>query len=130
MRTESTFSFGAFALDIALAPVVELDAELVAEPDERSTVPVTSTLWPTCGLSFESSASRRYVLPVDEEAEGVVAPAVPAVVPPVVVAPVVLVPLEADEPAVDAFVRMNFASLELVLPVVPVAPEVALGDSR
>jgi hypothetical protein len=59
MRTESTFSFGAFALDIALAPVVELDAELVAEPDERSTVPVTSTLWPTCGLSFESSASRR-----------------------------------------------------------------------
>lgn len=70
------------------------------------------------------------MLPVDEEAEGVVPPVVPAVVPPVVVAPVVLVPLEAEEPAVDAFVRMNFASLELVLPVVPVAPEVALGDSR
>jgi hypothetical protein len=69
MRTESTFSFGAFALDMLLLEPVEPDeaVELVEpvddepEPidDERSSVPVTSTLWPTCGLSFESSASRR-----------------------------------------------------------------------
>jgi hypothetical protein len=59
MRTESTFSFGAFALAIALAPAAEDDADAAGDEDERSTVPVTSTLWPTCGLSFESSASRR-----------------------------------------------------------------------
>ena len=131
MRTESTFSFGAFALDIALAPAVELVAELEADPEDLSTVPVISTLWPTCGLSFESSASRRYVLP-----DGVVAapPAVPVAVLPVAVLPVAVLPdADApDEPELDAFVRMNLASLELgvVLPVVPVAPEVALAESR
>jgi hypothetical protein len=67
------------------------------------------------------------VLPVDAEADGVVA-APPAV--PVVVAPAAVLLL--DEPELDALVRMNFASLELgvVLPVVPVAPEVALDESR
>src|SRR5262249_38697447 len=124
MRTESTFSFGAFALDIALAPDVELDAELELEPEDLSTVPVTSTLWPTCGLSFESSASRRYVLPVDDEADGVAPPEVPVVVAPVAVVLVLPDDDAPDEPDVDAFVRMNFASLELgvVVPLVPVAP--------
>ena len=63
MRTESTFSFGAFALDMLLLEPLDavepVDDELEPIDDERSTVPVTSTLWPTCGLSFESSASRR-----------------------------------------------------------------------
>ena len=76
------------------------------------------------------------MLPVDEEADGVVAlpPAVPVAVLPVAVLPVDVLPdAEApDEPELEAFVRMNFASLELelVLPVVPVAPEVALDESR
>jgi|KBSMisStaDraftv2_1062788.scaffolds.fasta_scaffold7756150_2 hypothetical protein len=56
MRTVSTFNFGA---------VDELEPEDVAAPavvvdeDEPSMVPVTSTLCPTCALSFASSASRR-----------------------------------------------------------------------
>jgi hypothetical protein len=59
MRTVSTFSFG--ALDeledepaVVVAPAVVVDDE-----DEPSIVPVTSTLCPTCALSFDSSASRR-----------------------------------------------------------------------
>jgi hypothetical protein len=51
--TESTFSLGALdelALDDAAAPVELGD-------DADSTVPVTSTLWPTCGVSLLSSPS-------------------------------------------------------------------------
>jgi len=73
-------------------------------------VPVISTLCPTCGVSFASSASRRYSL----------ATAVLDVVPDVPVAPA------------DALVNTNFASVMLLLrlevllvllPVVPVAPD-------
>jgi hypothetical protein len=84
------------------------------------------------------------VLPVEDEADGIVElpPAVPVAAPPVVAPPVVVAPVAVvevlpdedapDEPELDALVRMNFASLELelVLPLVPVAPEVALDESR
>lgn len=48
--TESTFSFGAVVLELAdaLEPELEVDERLDAPP---STVPVISTLWPTCGVS-------------------------------------------------------------------------------
>jgi hypothetical protein len=48
--TESTFSFGAVVLEVADAvePELEVDERLDAPP---STVPVISTLWPTCGVS-------------------------------------------------------------------------------
>src|SRR6266508_6169601 len=70
-----------------------------------STVPVISTLWPTCGVSLASSASRRYSL-----ATAVVGGVVPAV-------PVVPVALIA------AFVRRNFTSLApRVAPAVPLVP--------
>jgi hypothetical protein len=80
------------------------------------------------------------VLPLADALGGVaaVAPAVPAVVP-VAVVPVAVVPVVAppdedapDEPDIDALVRMKPASDELaapVVPVVPVAPEVA-PDAR
>jgi hypothetical protein len=55
--TESTFSFGAFVVELAVALVPVLVA-LVAEAPP-STVPVISTLCPTCGVSWLSSASRR-----------------------------------------------------------------------
>jgi hypothetical protein len=60
IRTVSTFSFGAFELDEPeVAPVVaELDG-VDGVDDELSRVPVISTLWPMCGVSFASSASRR-----------------------------------------------------------------------
>jgi len=53
--TESTFSFGALELELDDALVLELDAEERLEPP--STVPVISTLCPTCGVSWLSSAS-------------------------------------------------------------------------
>jgi hypothetical protein len=53
--TASTFSFGAEALE--LLDALELDEGLLEAPP--STVPVISTLWPTCGVSLLSSASRR-----------------------------------------------------------------------
>ena len=74
MRTESTFSFGAFieldiepdevdpvAVDPAVEPVAvdPVDPPIRDEDDELSSVPVISTLWPTCALSLESSASSR-----------------------------------------------------------------------
>jgi len=93
--TLSTFSFGEAAL-LAAAP-----------PAALAGVPVISTLCPTCGLSFASSASRRYSLAVAEASD---APAVP-------VAP------DALALAV-AFLRTNFVSsaAELDAPVVPVVP--------
>jgi hypothetical protein len=63
MRTVSTFSFGAFALDMdeAVDPLVDDVAELdpLGDDEALSSVPVISTLCPTWGLSFESSASSR-----------------------------------------------------------------------
>ena len=71
-----------------------------------SVVPVISTLWPTCGVSFASSASRRYSLNAAVLRE--VVPAVPVV-------PLVLM---------AAFVRRNLVSLvprfAADLPLVPV----------
>ncbi len=55
--TESTFSFGAFVVELAVALVPVLVALLAEAPP--STVPVISTLCPTCGVSWLSSASRR-----------------------------------------------------------------------
>jgi hypothetical protein len=111
IRTVSTFSFGSFIVDVEeLDGVVELDvAELLP-----SIVPVISTLWPTCGVSFELSASSRYVLLC-------------------VIDPEVPVALVVDDDVVDdeleALVSRNADSLELVAPVVPlvpVAPGIAL----
>lgn len=73
MRTVSTFSFcWLLAIELLLleddvplvAPVVEPVVEPVDEEPGmllpvRSIVPVISTLWPTCGESFDASASRR-----------------------------------------------------------------------
>ena len=68
MRTVSTFSLGPLIelelLELAVEPAAPLVAELGDEDgdedeDELSSVPVISTLCPTCALSFESSASRR-----------------------------------------------------------------------
>jgi hypothetical protein len=76
-----------------------------------STVPVISTLWPTCSLSFASLASSLYSLAMDvagAEAE-----------PDVPVAPGVELVLNA------AFVRMNFGWVEDMAPVVPLVP---VGD--
>jgi hypothetical protein len=53
--TESTFSFGEVALELDEALVLELVERLEDAPP--STVPVISTLWPTCGVSWLSSAS-------------------------------------------------------------------------
>lgn len=55
MRTESTFSFGDM-LDDEDALEVEPDGAVLLLVD-LSSVPVISTLWPTCGESFESSDS-------------------------------------------------------------------------
>jgi len=91
MRTVSTFSFG-WLPDMLLdadgaglaGGVPAVDGGLLVDPlIDLSSVPVISTLWPTCALSFASSASSRYVLPLapladDPAAElGDVAPAVP-----------------------------------------------------
>jgi hypothetical protein len=111
--TESTFSFGALALELLDALVLELD-DVLEEP-AFSTVPVISTLWPTCAVSWLSSASSRYDFALDD-ADGllelvVLVPEVPAVL----------------LPAGTVF-NTNFVSLEaLVLPDVPVDPGVALG---
>jgi len=81
------------------------------------------------------------VLPLAPAALGgvEVAPVVPAVVPPAVVPPAVAPPVvppaavldegEPDEDDIDALVRMKLDSDELgvlVVPLVPVAPDVAL----
>jgi len=99
--TLSTFSFGALAADAA--------GGCVAERLGGSTVPMISTLWPTCDVSFASSASRRYSLAtavLDGD------PAVPAVLPLGLIA---------------ALVSTNFDSLDagLVLPLVPVGADFA-----
>jgi hypothetical protein len=93
--TASTFSFGAFAAELA-----DDGVELAA----CSTVPEISTLWPTCGVSFASSASNRYSLAT--AVLGGMLPAVPVV-------PVVLN---------DAFVSVNFASFSAAAPAVPLVP--------
>jgi len=79
MRTVSTFSFGALlAVDPAAPAVVDVaDPVVVAPVDALSRVPVISTLCPTCAVSFASSASRRYVLPLVAAAAVEPAPAVP-----------------------------------------------------
>jgi hypothetical protein len=100
MRTESTLSFGAFA-DI-VPPAV--DGGVAVAVELVSSVPVTSTLCPTCGVSFESSASSRYCDIALAE------PAVPEVDGGVLLEPIV------------AFARMNFVSL--ARPAVPVVPVV------
>jgi hypothetical protein len=107
--TAVTFNFGALAdaSPAFSAPVA----------DRLSTIPVISTLWPTCGESFESSPSRLYELAVALAAP--VVPAVPA-------AP-------ADVLGVTLF-RTNFAAADdapAAAPVVPVgAAALALARSR
>src|ERR1044072_1458381 len=56
--TESTFNFGEVEAEaVAVWPAAEVEVDVL---DDCSTVQVISTLWPTCGVSFASSASRRY----------------------------------------------------------------------
>ena len=99
-----TFNVGAFAAD----------AEgLCSGRAICSTVPVTSTLWPTWGVSVDSVVSRRYSLAI-EVAGGVVVPDVPAV-PLVLSAAFVSTNLMSD--ALEAVVPLG------VVPVVPVVPE-------
>jgi hypothetical protein len=108
--TSSTFSFGAFDEDEVAADEVAVDE---VEPMLLlSTVPVTSTLWPTCGVSFASLASSRYSFAAAERL------AVPEV-------PVVLVALLLLLPVVT-LARMNFVSFA-VEPVVGVVPVVPVG---
>jgi hypothetical protein len=97
--TASTFSFG----DIVRVLAAPLGAVLLAESSE----PVISTLWPTCGVSFASSVSRRYSL-----TPALAEPAVPVVA---------VVPI-------DAFLSTNFVS-SLRDPLVPVVPVVAAAVS-
>src|SRR5262245_21189100 len=100
--TLSTFSVGALAADAGGFSSVR---------EGCSTVPVISTLWPTCGDSFDSSVSRRYSLELEVAAGGVV-PAVP------------VVPLWLR----DALARMNLISEELaVVSRVPLVPVGACG---
>jgi hypothetical protein len=124
MRTESTFSFGAF-IELEAVPA-GVDA-LALGALVRSSVPVISTLWPTCALSFESSASSLYVLPVAEVAEDGLLADVPVGLVALVPAVALEGELELDE---LAFVRMKADSLELALdvPLVPVAPAVAVAE--
>lgn len=58
--TESTLSRGE---DIAAVDVAEPAADDELALDDSSIVPVTSTLCPACGDSFDSSASSRYGVP-------------------------------------------------------------------
>lgn len=58
--TESTLSRGE---DIAAVDVAEPAADDELALDDSSIVPVTSTLWPTWGDNFDSSASSRYGVP-------------------------------------------------------------------
>jgi hypothetical protein len=108
--TESTFSFGAIIVeladDVVLLGVVVV--EDVVDDIADSSVPAISTLCPTCGVNFASSASRRYEAATASDEE----PAVPAV---------------ADPPFM-VFVRMNLLASALA-PAVPVVP-VALGSAR
>jgi len=99
--TSSTFSFGALEEVEAVGEAVELDGEA-----ESSTVPVISTLWPTCGVSLASLASSRYSL-----ADRLAVPEVPVVALGLVV----------------MLVRTNFVSfiaevedVDEVVPLVPV----------
>jgi hypothetical protein len=132
MRTVSTFSFGALlAVDPAAPAVVDVaDPVVVAPVDALSRVPVISTLCPTCAVSFASSASRRYVLPLVAAAAVEPAPAVPVGL--VAVDPLVLAGgCAPDDPDICALVRMKLESVELpVVPLVPVAPAVPLDDPR
>lgn len=110
--TDSTFSLGAFAADAAGGCVVA-DGERDAVEDVGSTVPVISTLWPTCGVNKASSAaSNRYSLATAVLGTVPAVPAVPAVA--AVLEPLVLI---------AAFVNRNFVSLAgLVAPTVPLVP--------
>jgi len=116
----STFSFCPLIdEDADVAPLgVELD-ELLIEP--LSIVPVISTLWPTCALSLASSASSLYVPPAADDDGVDVAPEVPVGF----VLPAALPDDGLDE--LVALVRMKFESVVLLglVPLVPVAPEVA-----
>lgn len=95
---------------------------LLDDPPLSSSLPVSSTLWPTCGVNCESSPSTRYErfgladADAEPDGEGVVAP---------------LVPVALAAPLV-ACVSVNFVSLAgAVEPVVPVAPRVpAAGVAR
>lgn len=85
--TASTFNLGAVEAE-ALAPLAG-----AAELGCSSTVPVTSTLRPTCALIFAPSTSRRYL------AAGFAAPAVPtAPLPPAAIA-LVKINVVLDAPA-------------------------------
>jgi hypothetical protein len=111
MRTLSTFSRGEELWDeledVPAGAVVELDDVV----DEFSRVPVISTLCPTCGDSFASSASSRYSLALAE-----LDPAVPVAVDPVV--PVV---------PIATFVSKNF--VDDIEDDGVVAPAVPVGDA-
>jgi hypothetical protein len=101
--TESTFSFGALALEDEPAGAVAL--ELLAAAG--SAVPVIVTLWPTCAASLLSSLSSRY------ELAGLLALADPEVP----------VGDEAAPLAGVTFVRMNL--IESAAPAVPDVPTAA-----
>jgi len=133
-RTELTRSFDAGCADIdpgadvVGAPVVPVVPAV--ELDEVSSVPVTSTFFPTFMLlSSDVVPSSAYVVP-DAALRGVVAPVVP-VVP--AVEPVDAVPLELafvkmkDAPFPDPdVVRDGAVPAVVVPPVVPVVLDVAL----
>jgi hypothetical protein len=111
--TLSTFNVGVFVDDVDAEAEGDVDGEAVAEADEddelaplSSTVPVISTLWPTCGVSFASSPSSLYSVAVVDVADALSAPAVP----------VALLGL------FDASFSTNFVSFVAVAPATPLVP--------
>jgi len=120
----STFSFGAFIPEEELE-VDEVDAVDELEPVllADSTVPVISTLCPTCGVSFASLASSRYSFALLLMPDRLLVPVVPVVL-------VLLVALPLLLPLVT-FVRMKLVSFaedaDDVVPVVEVVPVVPVG---
>jgi len=97
---------------------LEVDPEGAVLLIDLSTEPLISTLWPTCGVSFASSASSRYLLAV---------PDVPVVAPAAVL---LLLAVELGLAGVTFRTNPDALLLEVAVPVVPVVPAVALADSR
>ncbi len=102
---------------MAAVDVAEPEAEDDPALADSSRLPVTSTLWPTCGVNFESSASSRYCAPalaVPARTDAVLEPEL----------------AEVDWGPIDAFINMNPPALAVrVEPDVPVVP-VALSVPR
>jgi hypothetical protein len=119
---ERTLSAGPFAAD------AEALLELLGDPLSFSKVPVSSSFFPTCGVSAAAFATSRYIWPGEPAAPG-------AAVPPGASGAAPAPAAAASEPAGEAFalVNTNFAMGSVAsvappaAPAVPVVPAVAPG---